>query len=104
MSASKKKLQRREAVDVEKVTEAQAAQAAYQKKARLYTIIGIVVAVLVVVLLVWNSGIFQKNATAATVGEEKISVAEMAFYYYDVRQMYADDVADRALMTWLVGH
>jgi len=89
MSASKKKLQRREAVDVEKVTEAQAAQAAYQKKARLYTIIGIVVAVLVVVLLVWNSGVFQKNATAATVGEEKISVAEMAFYYYDVRQMYA---------------
>lgn len=88
MSASKKKLQRREAVDVEKVTEAQAAQAAYQKKARLYTVIAIVVAVLVVALLVWNSGIFQKNATAATVGEEKISVPEMSFFYYDVRQMY----------------
>ena len=89
MSASKKKQQRREAVDVEKVTEAQAKQAAYKKKARLYTIIGIVVAVLVVVLLVWNSGIFQKNATAATIGDDKLSVAELSFYYYDVRQMYA---------------
>ena len=89
MSASKKKQQRREVVDVEKVTEAQAKQAAYKKKARLYTIIGIVVAVLVVVLLVWNSGIFQKNATAATIGDDKLSVAELSFYYYDVRQMYA---------------
>ncbi len=89
MSASKKKQQRREAVDVEKVNQAQAEQAAYKKKARLYTIIGIVVAVLVVVLLVWNSGIFQKNATAATLGDDKLSAAELSYYYYDVRQMYA---------------
>ena len=88
MSASKKKQQRREAVDVTKVSEAEAKQAAYKKKARLYTVIGIVVAILVVVLLVWNSGVFQKNATAATIGNEKLSVAELDMYYYDVRQMY----------------
>lgn len=89
MSASKKKQQRREIVDTEKVSEAEAKQAAYKKKARLYTIIGIVVVVLVAALLIWNSGIFQKNATAATIGDDKLSVAELSFYYYDVRQMYA---------------
>lgn len=92
MSASKKKMQRREAVDVEKVSQAQAEQAAYKKKVRLYTIIGIVIAVLVAALLVWNSGIFQKNATAATIGEDKLSVAELGYYYYNnqYRNMYVN--------------
>ena len=89
MSASKKKQQRREAVDTEKLSQAQAEQAAYKKKARLYTIIGIVVVVLVAALLVWNSGIFQKNATAATVGDTKLSAAELSYYYYDTRYMYS---------------
>ena len=90
MSASKKKMQRREAADTEKVTQAQAEQAAYKKKVRLYTIIGIVVVVLVAALLLWNSGIFQKNAAAATVGDEKLSVAELSYYYYnnELRYMY----------------
>jgi len=89
MSASKKKQQRREAVDVEKVNQAQAEQAAYKKKARLYTIIGVVIVVLVAALLIWNSGIFQKNATAATIGDTKLSAAELGYYYYDARYIYA---------------
>ena len=83
MSASKKKLQRKAEVDVEKVSEAEAKQAAYKKKSRLYSIIAIVVVVLVAALLVWNSGVFQKNATAATIGGEKLSVAELSYYYYN---------------------
>ena len=83
MSASKKKLQRREAVDTKKVNQAQAEHAAYKKKVRLYTIIGVVVAVLVAALLIWNTGVFQKNATAATVGEEKLTVGELSYYYYN---------------------
>ena len=82
MSASKKKMQRREAVNPELLTEEQIKQAEYKKKARLYTIIGIVVVVLVAALLIWNSGIFQKSATAATIGGEKVSVAEMSYYYH----------------------
>lgn len=89
MSASKKKQQRRDAVDTEKFSQAQVEQTAYKKKARLYTVIGIVVVVLVAALLVWNSGIFQKNATAATVGDTKLSAAELSYYYYDTRYMYA---------------
>lgn len=83
MSASKKKLQRKAEVDVEKVSEAEAKQAAYKKKSRLYSIIAIVVVVLVAALLVWNSGVFQKGATAATIGGEKLSVAELSYYYYN---------------------
>ena len=102
MSASKKKLQRKAEVDVEKVSEAEAKQAAYKKKARTYSIIAIVVVVLVAALLVWNSGIFQKNATAATIGEEKVTVSELSYFYYNnyYRYMYSQfgisdsDIAD----------
>ena len=90
MSASKKKLQRKAEVDVNKVSEAELKQAAYKKKSRTYSIIAIVVVVLVAALLVWNSGVFQKNATAATIGDEKLSVAELSYYYYNnyYYQMY----------------
>ena len=91
MSASKKKLQRKAEVDVEKVSEAEAKQAAYKKKSRTYSIIAIVIVVLVAALLVWNSGIFQKGATAATIGGEKLSVSELSYYYYNnyYYRMYA---------------
>lgn len=102
MSASKKKQQRREAVDVEKVNQAQAEQTAYKKKARLYTVIGIVVVVLVAALLIWNSGLFQKNATAATIGDEKLTASELSYFYYNnyTRYLYSmygvsdDDIYD----------
>ncbi len=102
MSASKKKLQRRDAVDPTQLTEEQIKQAEYKKKARLYTIIGIVIVVLVAALLIWNSGIFQKNATAATIGSEKLSVAELGYYYNNnyTRYLYSyygvedDDIYD----------
>ena len=91
MSASKKKLQRKAEVDTAKVSEAEAKQAAYKKKSRQYSIIAIVVVVLVAALLVWNSGVFQKNATAATIGDEKLTVAELSYYYYNnyYYQLYA---------------
>ena len=91
MSASKKKLQRKAEVDVEKVSEAELKQAAYKKKSRTYSIIAIVVVVLVAALLIWNSGVFQKGATAATIGDEKLTVAELSYYYYNnyYYQMYA---------------
>ncbi len=50
-------------------------------KAKLYWAIGIVIAILVAALLIWNSGIFVKNSTAATVGEENYTVSELAYFY-----------------------
>lgn len=53
-------------------------------KTKLYWGIGIVAAILVVILLVWNSGILVKGSTAATVGDEKFSVAEVSYFYQTI--------------------
>ena len=70
MSASREKKQRRS--DPEQgLTQKQRAELREQKAAKqktvLYTAIGVIIAILVVILLVWHSGIFQRGATALTV-------------------------------------
>lgn len=88
MSASREKKERQgtasQGLTQKQLKEAKEAQAAKQK-AIAYWIGGIVVAVLVVALLVWNSGFFQSRATAATVGSENLSMGEMQYYYSSVR-------------------
>lgn len=86
MSASREKKQRQ---GTERTNKVDQAQAAYKKKARTYSVIAIVVAVAVVALLVYGSGIFEKGKTAATVGGEKLTVGELGYYYYGARYMYA---------------
>lgn len=83
MSASREKKQRVSAEPVDKAVQAQQEQAAYKRKARTYTIIGVVICVLVAALLIWNSGLFQSRATAATIGDNELSVSELSYYYYD---------------------
>ena len=85
MSASREKKQRRG--DPEQgLTQKQRAQRkeqqAAKQKAVLYTAIGVVVAILVVILLVWDSGIFQRGATALTVDGQQYSVNDVSFYYH----------------------
>ena len=53
-----------------------------RSKTILYTVVGIVIAVLVIALLVWNSGIFEKNKVVATVGDQDYTVTELGFYFY----------------------
>jgi hypothetical protein len=88
MSASREKKERQgtasQGLTQKQLKEAKEAQAAKQK-AIAYWIGGIVVTVLVVALLVWNSGFFQSRATAATVGSENLSMGEMQYYYSSVR-------------------
>lgn len=88
MSASREKKQRQVTGSTEKVGQIQAEQAAYKKKARLYTIIGCVIVVLVAALLIWNSGIFQRNATAAVVNDTEVSAGELSYYYYGGSRYY----------------
>ena len=52
-----------------------------EAKYKRYWVIGIVVAIVVIALLVYNSGVFTKNQTAATVGGEEYTVSEVAYYY-----------------------
>ena len=85
MSASKKKQLRQNAGPSKQEALAKEQAAAYKKKVRTYTIIGIVIAVLVALLLVWNSGLIQRNQTAATVGDAKYTVNDVNYYYQAAR-------------------
>lgn len=85
MSASREKKQRQGTGPSARDVQTQQQTAAYKKKVRLYTVIGIVVVVLVAALLTWNSGIFQRNQTAATVGSTNYSVNDVNYYYQAAR-------------------
>ncbi len=56
-----------------------------KSRAGLYTVIGVIIALLVAALLVWDSGILERSAPAVQIGEEKISATEVEFYYYEAR-------------------
>lgn len=88
MSASREKKQRQSVAPSNKNAKARAEQAAYKRKVRTYTAIGVVVTILVAALLTWNSDFFQRRATAATVGDAKLTVAEMSYYYNGIRSTY----------------
>lgn len=81
MSASREKKQRQGTGPSTQEILAQEKAAAYHSKVRRYTIIGVVIAVLVVLLLVWNSGLIQRNQTAATVGSTNYSVNDVNYFY-----------------------
>ncbi len=85
MSASREKKQRQGTGPSEKALQAQQQQADRKRKTITYTIIGVVIAVLVAALLIWNSGFFQARASAATLGDETLTAAELSYYYHDVR-------------------
>ncbi len=84
MSASREKRQR-QAQPEQALTQKQRAELKEQKAAKqktiLYTAIGVVIAILVVVLLVWDSGIFQRGATALTIDGKNYNVNDVEYYY-----------------------
>ena len=90
MSASSKKMLRKEQAAA-KMTEKQLAEQKEAKKLKLYTIafVAVVAIVLVIALTVGitkgiaTTGINEKNTVALTVGEHKISNAELNYYYID---------------------
>ena len=90
MSASSKKKLRKEQATAQ-MTEKQLAEQKEAKKLKLYTaaFVAVVAIVLVVAIVVGvsqtiaNSGIREKNTVAMTVGEHKISNAELNYYFID---------------------
>ena len=90
MSASSKKKLRKEQTTAQ-MTEKQRAEQKEAKKLKLYTaaFVAVVAIVLVVAIVVGatqtiaNSGIREKNTVALTVGEHKISNAELNYYFID---------------------
>ena len=56
-------------------------QKAAKRKAVIYTVIGVIAAILVAVLLVWHSGIFQRRVTAVSVGGRDYGITDVMYYY-----------------------
>lgn len=90
MSASREKKKRQEflasgAVDPKAVRAAE--QAAADKKSKtLYTLLAVIFVVVAIGLVVYNSGILQRNKTAVTLDGTDYTVAEMSYYYGSIYQ------------------
>ena len=90
MSASSKKKLRKEQAAAQ-MTEKQLAEQKEAKKLKLYTtaFVAMIAIVLVIALVVGisqtiaNNGIREKNTVAVTIGDHKISNAELSYYYID---------------------
>lgn len=48
---------------------------------KVYIVVGVILAVLAIALLVWDSGFFQKRSTAVTIDGESFSPAIVQYYY-----------------------
>ena len=90
MSASDKKKLRKEQV-AELLSEKQRQEQAEAKKLRIYTIgflaaMALIVCIVIGVLgvrAVNQSGVFQKNTIAATIGDRELNSVELGYYYND---------------------
>ncbi len=86
MSASSKKKLRKE-LNAAAMTEKQLQEQKETKKLRLYTaIFGIAIAAMILVVIVsriFGTGVVPRSTTALTVGETKVSAAELNHYYID---------------------
>ena len=87
MSASREKKQRQNSTEQKEkhLTEAQKAAAA-KRKTTQYTVIGIICAVLVAALLIWDAGFIQRGTTALTIGNTEYTPADVNYYYNSVYQ------------------
>lgn len=54
----------------------------------IYTVMGVVCAVAVAALLIWNSGIFQDRAAAVSIAGETYSASDVQYYYNQVLNQY----------------
>ena len=82
LSASREKKQRQGGTPTDKtLTETQKADQTRRKTIQ-YTVIGVVVAVLVAALLIWNSGFFQARTTAVKVGGTSYTAAQASYFYH----------------------
>lgn len=72
----------------EKQIKAQQEAAQAKRNSVIYTVLGVVCAVAVAALLIWNSGFFQNRADAVSIGGETYSAADVQYYYNQVLNQY----------------
>ena len=103
-SSTKKKL--RNAQDAEKMTEKQKAEQKEAKKLKIYTAAFVIVLALMVAFAAWtaiskfitHSGIVERNTTALTVNDHKISNAEMNYFFIDAVNNFYNQYGSYASM------
>jgi hypothetical protein len=91
MSASREKKQRRGPDAPVISSRAQEERVKAEKRKRntvIYSVIGAVVVILVALLLIWDSGVIQRHAQVATIDGEKVTGAQVAYYYYNNDVIY----------------
>ncbi|MEG2221203.1 MAG: peptidylprolyl isomerase [Oscillospiraceae bacterium] len=79
-------------------------EAARKKEKRtniMYATIGIVFVLVAIIVVVWNSGILEKTATAATINGEKYSAAEVSYYYANTYNSFMNQNGSYASMLGL---
>lgn len=89
VSASKKKKNRQEGSVEEQAVRKQKQLEEAQKAKRsslLYGTVGILCAVTIVFLVIWNTGMIQRSATAATVKDVKYTTGDMQYYFNTNKQ------------------
>lgn len=102
MSASRTKKERQTQAAAPLSQKEQREQAKAQKAHRnaiIYTIIGIVAAILVAALLIWDSGVIQKHSTAISIGDTDYGVVDLDYYYYSSYNNYAANASSYGLDT-----
>lgn len=91
MSSSRKKQERKaaeEPIISSRAQEEQAKEAQRKRNTLIYSIIGVVIVILVAILLIWNTGIVQRNTKVAEINGEKVTASQVAYYYYSNNVMY----------------
>lgn len=95
MSASREKKTRQDITGqglTEKQLQAQKEKQAAKRNRVIYTVLGVVCAVLAAALLIWDSNFFQGKAKALTIGNTSYTAAEVQYYYrniYNQNYLYA---------------
>ena len=97
MSASREKKRRQEQLangTVNPRTAREAEQRAAEKRSNmLYTLLAVAFIVVAIFLVVYNSGIIERNKTAATIDGQKYTVAQAAYYYQQSYQSFLNSNA-----------
>ena len=88
MSASREKKTRQDGTTQGPTSREQKKQQEAQEARRttvLYTVVGVVCAALAIFLIVWNTGLIQRNATAVTINGTKYQAADVQYYFTTAR-------------------
>ena len=97
MSASREKQKRRELYDsgaLTKQAKAKEKEKKSQVRTAIYAAIAIVFVVVFLLLVILNSNFYMEHKTAATVGDEKVSVVDFDYYYRSQLNNYANYFGD----------